>query len=92
MNEMACEEKRASQVREQMQRMEKEVERSIELFKRVYDRFSAVIMDVPTRGEKSDLEEPVEQLAPLANELRTFVQDMQNISSEYEIMLSNVEL
>jgi len=92
MNEMVCEEKRDSQVRKQMEHMEKEIERSIDLFKRVYDRFSIVLMDAPTCGEKCDEEKPVEQLAPLANELRTFVLKMQNVSTEYEYMLSKVEL
>jgi len=92
MNEMVCEEKRESQVRKQMQYIEKEIEGSVELLKQVRERFSAVTREEIVKEKCMSEERDSEEMSPLAFELQEFAWKIQEVSEGYKNMLSRVEL
>ena len=86
----ACEE-RKSQVAEQMDFLEKELARASELQLQVIGRFADVVRNEPKCDTGEDVK-AMQELVPLANELRVFVSKLQWMSGGYEDMLMNAEL
>jgi len=87
----AQEAKRCSQVSEWLERAKKEIEEAAEIQRQMEDRLSSVLRPDQPLDEKQK-EAVVEEIVPLANEIRGIVWDLARISRSYKSMLSRLEL
>ena len=85
----ACEQTKAPQVEDQLQRMEKEMSRAQEVQVRLRERLTPVLTNQPPCGEDAS---PEPEMVPLANAIRNFVQTLAHITSEYGSIIDRIEL
>ena len=85
-----CKTGREPEVRNWLQRLEKELCRAAELHDAVCERISCVLRGEPLSGGNDVCTE--EQLTPLAGQIRESVRKLESISGGYERMLSRIEL
>jgi len=85
-----CKAEREPEVRNWLQRLEKELVRAADLHDAVRERISCVLRDEPPSA--GDEAHPEEQLTPLASQIRENVRKLEAICDGYERMLSRIEL
>ena len=79
------------QVSNWIERLGISIKRTGEINERFNSRLSPLLKDVEAATEK-EAKGPVEQLVPLATDIRKLSQDLDRISDRYEEMMSLLEL
>ena len=82
---------RGSQISEWLEMGKKEIQEAVEIQRQMEGRLSSVLRPDPPSDE-SKKPEVVEEIVPLANEIREIAWELARISRSYKSMLSRLEL